>query len=362
MKTISARQTGIIVFLTILANKILVLPSILYKNSKADSIFVMLALFFIEFLILLVFLKLKKNYPNQTFLSILQKKLGKIIAKTIIFVFLVFFLFKTMLTYSVLFVYLKDLVYQDEFGFLALICLIPVINHATIIGLRSMSRTFEMFYYLVVVGIVFCLAIAFFTDISTPILFVSPVSALFASAWQGLFAFGDYLVLFIFIDRITIKKGEAKNVILFALVGIIFVLAIFTIFYSKYQLTSFMHNNALADLLVFSVQFNAIGRLDIIAMLTIMTLGLFQLEIFLTAFCDCFVMVFSKLSIKYATAVFDILFLVIYLVLIAKYEVMISLATSILPYLAIVASYLLPILFYALSFKHKREVKDEENH
>ena len=97
-------------------------------------------------------------------------------------------------------------------------------------------------------------------------------------------------------------------------------------------------------------------------MLTIMTLGLFQLEIFLTAFCDCFVMVFSKLSIKYATAVFDILFLVIYLVLIAKYEVMISLATSILPYLAIVASYLLPILFYALSFKHKREVKDEENH
>ena len=93
MKTISARQTGIIVFLTILANKILVLPSILYKNSKADSIFVMLALFFIEFLILLVFLKLKKNYPNQTFLSILQKKLGKIIAKTIIFFFFVFFLF-----------------------------------------------------------------------------------------------------------------------------------------------------------------------------------------------------------------------------------------------------------------------------
>ena len=77
MKTISARQTGIIVFLTILANKILVLPSILYKSSDADSIFVMLTLFLIEFLILLVFLKLKKNYPNQTFLSILQEKLGK---------------------------------------------------------------------------------------------------------------------------------------------------------------------------------------------------------------------------------------------------------------------------------------------
>ena len=70
MKTISARQTGIIVFLTILANKILVLPSILYKSSDADSIFVMLTLFLIEFLILLVFLKLKKNYPNQTFLNI----------------------------------------------------------------------------------------------------------------------------------------------------------------------------------------------------------------------------------------------------------------------------------------------------
>ena len=65
MKTISARQTGIIVFLTILANKILVLPSILYKSSDADSIFVMLTLFLIEFLILLVFLKLKKNLEKS---------------------------------------------------------------------------------------------------------------------------------------------------------------------------------------------------------------------------------------------------------------------------------------------------------
>lgn len=46
--------------------------------------------------------------------------------------------------------------------------------------------------------------------------------------------------------------------------------------------------------------------------------------------------------------------------MIAKYEVMIDLASNILPYLAILTSYLLPILFYALSFKHKSEVKDEK--
>lgn len=362
MKTISARQCGIIIFLTILANKILVLPSILYKSSNADSIFVILALFLVELLILSIFFKLKKNHPNQTFLSILQEKLGIFIAKTVIFVFLTFFLFKTMLTYSVIFVYLKDLVYQDEFGFLVVVCLIPVINHAVVVGHRAMSRTFELFYYLVVVGIVFCLVIAFFTDISMPMLFVSKPSSMFSSLWQCLFAFGDYLVLFVFIDKISFKKGEGKKIVMFALFAIILVLAIFIIFYSEYQLTSFMHNNALADLLVFSVQFNAIGRLDIVAMLTIMTLGLFQLEIFNLAFCDCFVMLFEKLSIKYAVAVFDILFVVIYLVLIAKYEVMISIATNILPYLAVLTSYLLPILFYAISFKHKSEVKDEKNY
>lgn len=359
MKTISARQTGIIVFLTILANKILVLPSVMYQMSKADSIFALIAIFSLEILVLTIFLHLKKTYPDKNLRDILKQKAGLIFAKSVVFVFLVFFLFKTMLTYSVLYIYLKDLVYQDEFGFLALVCLFPVVNHAVVCGLRAMSRTFEMFYYIVLVGVVFCVGIAFFTDMSMPNFFVSSPLDIFNSGFTHIFAFGDYLALFLFIDKIKLRKGEGKKIFLFALTGIFIVLTIFVIFYAKYQVTSFLHNNALADLLVFSVQFNAIGRLDIIAMLTIMTLGLFQLEIFQSAFSESFVMVFEKLSVKYSIVVFDILFFVIYLVLIKKYEIMLNIATNYLAYFSIITNIILPILIYVLCHKSKKGMKNE---
>ena len=361
MKSISARQTGIIVFLTILANKILVLPSVMYEKSKADSIFALIAIFSFELLVLTIFLQVKKAHPDQNLKEILKQKEGVVVAKIVIFAFLIFFLFKTMLTYSVLYIYLKDLVYQDEFGFLALVCLFPVVNHAVVCGLRAMGRTFELFYYIVLVGVLFCLGIAFFTDISMPNFFVASPTDILNSGFTHIFAFGDYLALFLFIDKIKLRKGEGKKIFFFAFVGIFLVLSIFVVFYSKYQVTAFMHNNALADLLIFSVQFNAIGRLDIIAMLTIMTLGLFQLEIFQAAFCESFVQVFEKLSIKYAVAVFDILFFVIYLVIIKKYEVMLSFATDYLIYFAILTNVVLPILIYALAHKHKKELSNEKS-
>ena len=117
------------------------------------------------------------------------------------------------------------------------------------------------------------------------------------------------------------------------------------IFYSKYQITAFMHNNALADILVFSVQFNAIGRLDIIAMITIMTFATFQMEIFCLGFCESFVNIFPLLNKKWAVAVFDISFFILYFLNLGKFEVMVRSALSWLPILGVLISYILPIIF-----------------
>lgn len=359
MRTISARQTGIIIFLTILANKILLLPSIMYQETKADSIFGILGIFFVELLILSIFLYVKLKFPNENLQEILQKKIGHFCAKLIIFIFLIFFLFKTMLTYSVIYVYLKDLVYQDEFGFLAIVCFLPVVNHGVICGLRSISRTFELFFYLVIAGILFCFGIAFFTEISMPVFFTANPLTIFNTSFKYLFSFGDYLALFVFIEKINLKKNDVKKFLRFVILGILIVSSIFVIFYAKYQITAFMHNNALADLLVFSVQFNAIGRLDIVAMLTIMTLGLFQLEIFQYAFCESFSMVFTKLNNKFAIAVFDILFFVIYFILIGKYELMINFTTSYLCYFSLLSNFLLPFIIFAVSFSKNKRIKNK---
>ena len=59
MKQISIRQCGVIIVMCIFANKILLMPSLMYERTSADSIFVMLLLFLLDFVMLPIFIKLK---------------------------------------------------------------------------------------------------------------------------------------------------------------------------------------------------------------------------------------------------------------------------------------------------------------
>ncbi len=360
MKKISIRQCGVIIVMCIFANKILLMPSLMYQQTSADSIFVLLTLFLLDFAMLPIFIKLKENYPNKKLYDILRDKLGKVVTKIIYFAMLCFFFFKCLLVFSVTYVYFKQQIYQDEFIFLALIAFLPVINHATISGIRAFSRTIELFFGVVIAGFVVCLAISLFTPISTPYFFVSSAKDFFLSLYNHVFAFGDFIILFLIMDRIEIKKGQTKKLFFFALFAIILVVSLFYLFYAKYQITAFMHNNALADLLVFSVQFNAIGRLDIIAMLTIMFITLFQMEIFSYAFCDCFVNIFPLLNKNYSVVIFDILFCILYYVFIGRYETMVTSALYWLPYLAIAINYILPIILLVILIIRRQKIEKKD--
>ena len=360
MKKISVRQCGMIIVMCIFANKILLMPSLMYQQTSADSIFVLITLFLLDFVMLPIFIKLKKSYPDKKLYDILKDKLGVVLTKIIYIAMLCFFFFKCLLVFSVTYVYFKQQIYQDEFIFMALIAFLPVINHAVISGVRAFSRTIELFFGVVIAGFIVCLVISLFTPISTPDFFISSGKEFFSALYNHIFAFGDFIILFLIMDRIETKKGQAKHLYFYSIFAMILVVILFYLFYAKYQITAFMHNNALADLLVFSVQFNAIGRLDIIAMLTIMFITLFQMEIFNYAFCDCFVNIFPLLNKNYSIVVFDILFCILYYVFIGRYETMVTSALFWLPYLAIVINYLLPIVLLVILIIRRRKIEKKD--
>ena len=357
MKTINARQCGIMLVMCIFANKILLMPSLMYRQTSADSIFVLIALFLLDIIMLPIFLKLKQAYPDKKFYDILKEKVGTVLTKIIYIALICFFFFKCLLVFSITYVYFKQQIYQDEFIFMALIAFLPVINHAVLSGVRAFSRTIELFFGIVIAGFIVCLAISLFTPISTPYFFVSTGKQFFTSLYNHVFAFGDFIILFLIMDRIELKKGQAKQLFIYSILAMALVILLFYLFYAKYQITAFMHNNALADLLVFSVQFNAIGRLDIIAMLTIMFITLFQMEIFNYAFCDCFVNIFQLLNKNYSIVVFDILFCILYYVFIGRYETMVTSTLFWLPYLAIAVNYILPVLMLVIILIRRKKLE-----
>lgn len=354
-KKINARQTGLIIFLCIMANKILLLPSLMYQEARADSIFVLIILFLFELGLIPIFINMKRSYPDEKLLNILSKKMTPFVGKVIYLVLLVYFFFKIILTFSIVYVYLKQQVYQDEFLFLAIISIFPVINYATIKGLRPLTRTIELFFGVIVVGFLVCLSFSLFTDFSLPVFFVSTVKDLAGSFYKNIFSFGDFLMLFLLIDRIGLKKGDGKVLFRYAFFAIFLVLALFFIFFSKYQITAFMHNNAISDVLVLSIQFNAVGRLDIIAMLTVMIITLFQLAIFNYAFCDCLVNIFPLMKMPYAVAVFDILFFVLYYFFIGEYEIVIANFSNWQPILGMIVNYVFPVIFLILALIEKEK-------
>lgn len=346
---ISMHQAGIFVALCILSNKILLLPSLMFEQTRADSIFVMLILFALDFMALPIFFKLKRRFPDLKLFEIISKFLTKYIAKIIFLIFLVYMLFKALLTFNIVYDYFKQQIYQDEFIWIAIICIVPVMNHAFLTGLKPTTRTMELFFGVVVVGISICFFISFFTPISIPFFFVSTPTQILTGVYRYVFVFGDFILLFMLIDKIDYKRREEKKIYFYSVSVMVIVLAVFFIFYSKYQITAFMHNNALADILVFSVQFNAIGRLDIIAMITIMMLATFQMEIFCIGFCESFMNVYPLLNKKFAIVVFDISFFLMYYLYVGKFEIMIQSTMNWLPIVGMIVSYVLPLIFLIIA-------------
>ncbi|MBQ8444338.1 MAG: GerAB/ArcD/ProY family transporter [Clostridia bacterium] len=356
---ISLRQTGILLVFCILSNKLLLLPSLMFEDEGVDGAIAVAIAFAVEFIMIPIFIRLKSKYPNSSFYEIIKNHLGSIIVKIIFSAIMLFMFIKAILTFGIVYVYFKQEIYQEEFLMLILVCMIPVVTHGVFSGLRAMSRTMEFFFTVVIAGFIICLVMSLFTSISFPVFFVSPASSILSSAFKYFIVFDDFLFIFVIMDRVDLKKGQGKKLYVYALFGILLVLALFIFFYAKYPVTAFMHDNALSDLLVFSVQFSAIGRLNIIAMITIMIITLFQMEIYSYGFCQCFEFLLPKLNKKHAIALFDIAFILIFTLYVGSHTDIVDAAQGWFSIFALIVGAIVLLLGIIFNFtRRKDENKD----
>ncbi len=357
---ISAGQAGVIAFILVLSNKILLLPSLLYQSVSADGLFVMLGLFLFDFATLFVFVRMKKAYPNDKLVDILSKKLTPFFSKFIYIILLTFFFFKVVLTFSIAYLYFQQQVYQDEFISIAFICAFPLACFGVIKGLRPLARTIELFYYILITGIVVCLSFSLFTTLHSPIFFTSNIKEIGLTMYKHVFTFGDFIFLFLVMDKIEMQGKTSKKIYWNALIGIFLVLALYTIFYCKYHITAFMHNNALSDVVVFTVEFNAFGRLDVIAMVTICFITIFQVNLFSYAVCDSLQVIFPKMTNKFSCGVFIVAYLLLYELYLGKYDVLVQWVNGWEAVLGVVANYVLPIIFLILTVAGRKNEKQTQ--
>lgn len=352
--SINLRQMACIAGTLVFANKVLVLPSLLFDDIGVDGIFCLIFMFSIDILLLWAFFKVKKTFPTATFFEILSKIFTKYGAYIIYFCLMIFFFFKAVLVYTVTLMYLKNQVYFDAVEYVFLICFLTITNQLTFSGLRTASRTLEFFYSFIMLLIFLCAYTTATNFNGFPVFFNTPILDIGKISFKNIFAFGDVIFFFVIMDRIDLTKGKKRTVFFYAIFNMLIVLLLYGVFFSVFKYTGFMHNNAASDVITYSNKFVNFGRIDIIAVIVITMLNYFQLGIYSKG-CDyTFCSIFKTKNRIYSIVIFDIFFVLAIFVFIADYTVALNIARTIIPYISIVLQYAVPILCFVFALCQKK--------
>lgn len=275
---ITARQAGILCFLMMLSSKILALPSLLYKDVGYFAMIIFLMLLSMEVLFLFVFIKLKEKYINLSFFDILSKFLGKIITKIIYFLFFVYFLIAVVHLIYDNFIYLREAIFEDAKIEKFLLIFLPIICALSYKGLNSFARTAEFFYIFIVFGFICCLVLgaSSISQFTLPIFENLSITTILNTSFKNIFWFGDFIFFLMIIDKIKVKNGFGKTIMNYVWLCFVVLLIFYFIFYQVYKNTSFMHNNAITDIIAFTNQVENIEKLNLIALLVVMFIIFYQ--------------------------------------------------------------------------------------
>ena len=342
-KTMNAWQTGICLFIIIFANKILLLPSLLYDIASIEGAWAYFISFAFELGLITLFVFVKRRYNNISFAELVRKKLGVITLKIFYLLLALFFLCKLVLIYNVTYIFFKDLIYKDSGTLLFLISFLPIINYLALSSMRVIGRTMQLFFPIILLIFIFCTTTSLISVGEAPLLFQGSALNVFLATIKHISAFGDSIFLFVFMDKIEYKKGDGKKIYLMSGLAILFVLLTMFAFYFSYTYTSFMHPYAIFETMGNIKDYGGLGRIDSIAVILVIILTYLQMGLYLKAFVVSFKEVFPKLSPVYGVVTFDFLFVIIISLIVRTLEKTVFYAESVLPYFSLISFVLVPL-------------------
>lgn len=352
-RTLSAWQTAILLFVILFANKILVLPPLLYEGAKLEAVFIPVLCFLLEMGLLWLFYRVKTQFPHQSFSQVVRDHCGKVVKILLFALFAVFFLSKAVLLYNVAFIFFRNLIYKDSGNFLILFCLLPVINHLCICGLRTMGRTLQLFFPLILIVCAFCVLVGVFGIGQGPLMYQGTFVGWLTTALKHISPYGDTIFLFLIMDKVQIGKGKWKIVFWLAALAGTLVVAITLVFILSYTYVCFLHPYAIFDIMSFVKEYGGLGRIDIISMALIIIFTYFQLAIYMKAFLCAFDVLFPRLNQIYGVLSFNVAFLIVVNFFIVNLETAIVYGEKILPFAMILPYLLLPAVLLAVKFMQK---------
>lgn len=281
--TISCHQTGVISAIMLLVLKLTSLPSLMYTGSEFGGVISIILICLFDILLLWLIVWLKKKYNNKNLYGIFCNIFGFFLTKMIYFILFIFFIFKLLSLVDDGFGFIRDVADEEFTYFNFIICFFPVIVALAYSGIRNLSRTTEFFFPFVLIGlfvsIVFSFAPLNFFGLGS----ISRINFgdIFTRLGELSFWSGDLFAILVFMDRIDLKKGKIKDIFSPIIFVSIFLIAVYTMYYSLYQQTSILHTNVIFDIVEYTIGTSSGWHMDIFAIIVYMVCLFLQGGIYL---------------------------------------------------------------------------------
>ena len=332
--------------------KLIAFPAISYKMAEQQSIFSLLISFSLDIGAFSIFLGLIKKEPNITFDRLIQETMGKVFTKVLYFLLFVYFYWKAIVILKQTHNYFLEVLFDDINWLYFIAPLLILLGYISYKNLRTIGRTFEMFFLLIVIGITMSMLLSLDRfDFANLLPIEANTINVFHSVARCSFSYGDFLLLTIFMGKFKIEKGSIKKIYLYIFSAVFMVLFFYILFIGIFGDISISQNLALSELSLSSTRPATIGRLDWLTII-IWTISLIlQAGILLYCCKICLEIIFHFKSSYTATLLTEFLIFLTIIVLYLSLEQTLRFVTSI-PFVVftIMMQVLIPVVIIPVSY------------
>lgn len=264
LSKITSKQFACIAFIAFISNKLLILPSILYNMVETDAILVVVIKMLLGFLAVGIIFMACRLIPNVTLDELMNKIFGKYITKILLFIFLLFYIFKTYLIIVEGEGFINTTIYEElNFSFYT-VPLILIALYVVFKGLKIVGRVNEIAFIIIFIG----LSVSFI--LSATLIEIDAILPMFTHSFGEIMNsstnvsiwFGNSLEGLVLLGCIKVDKNFGKTLFTYAGLSVALVLAFFYIYYSLFEGASGIHPFALSEITEYTPELISFTKFD----------------------------------------------------------------------------------------------------
>lgn len=279
-KELKTRQICLFFIAFLPLSKIFTLPSIIAKQAVEDMWLSSLLNFIIDGVVL-VLLIVAMRKSNLTVYQLLEKYLGKLGSKILLFLYVIYFNIKALLPINEQKDYVQFTLYTLMPTLAYFLPFFIVAFYLSIKRLRAIGRISDILWFITLSGFFLLFSLSFANADFSAILPVGArgIKNIVKGSYFSLPWFGDSLYLLFFIGEFAYKKRDGIKIALSYLLGMLCVILFMIIFYCIFTSIAFRQRFALTEISKYTTVINNTGRLDYLGILLLLLSNLFALSL-----------------------------------------------------------------------------------